>query len=152
MAMKSNIELSKEVEEMKKVVEESQKNDELAKALEAIGMLTSELSKMKEQLDGQAQMVAPSNGVVATKEDSKKTDDWLRERIPVKFFKDNERYKEDITTIYRGEVFNIKRGIRVMIPRGLAMAIEDAEKQKQKAVQAEEGFAEQYSKAMDRLK
>ena len=151
MAAKSNFELGKEVKELKEIVQETQANEDLKKALDAIGMLTSELAKMKQQMDGQMQVAAPTNGIVPTSEEAKKSDAWLREKIPVRFFRDGEQYKDDITTIYRGEVFNIRRGVMVQIPRGLAMALEDAEKQKQKAVSAEEAFADQYTKAMSRL-
>lgn len=148
---KTNFELQADIRVLEAEKEaQAAENEELKKALQAVNLLTEELAKMKTALDGTPN-TAKVEGPNLTVVESNNIDEWLKEKIPVKFFKDGEQYKDDITTIYRGEAFNIKRGISVMIPRGLALALEDAEQQNQKANSTMEGFEEVYSKAMSRL-
>lgn len=42
---------------------------------------------------------------------------FLKERVPFYAFKDNGKYKDDITVGVNGRVFRIKRGETVYIPR-----------------------------------
>ena len=125
-------------------------NEALKQALDGMTALTAELEAIKAKLDGQAN-VAAVPGPAITKNDIEKANARLMEKIPVQFFKDNERYKDDINTIYRGKVWKIKRGIKVLIPRGLANALEDAERQNQAATRASEEFEEAYTKSMQYL-
>ena len=41
----------------------------------------------------------------------------LKELVPFYAFKDNDKYKDDITVGVNGRMFRIKRGEQVMIPR-----------------------------------
>ena len=69
----------------------------------------------------------------------------------MKFFKDAEQYKDDLQVIWNDKLWVIKRGIPVMIPRGLVLALDDAEKQNMKAIALMEGMEEAYTKSMSRL-
>lgn len=42
---------------------------------------------------------------------------YMRELVPFYAFKDDDKYKDDITVGVNGRVFRIKRGVEVMIPR-----------------------------------
>lgn len=44
-------------------------------------------------------------------------DAWLKETVPFYAFKDNDKYKDDITVGVNGRMFRIKRGEQVMVPR-----------------------------------
>ena len=47
----------------------------------------------------------------------KDPDAYLKERVPFYAFKDNGKYKDDITVGVNGRIFRIKRGETVYIPR-----------------------------------
>ena len=147
----TNLELEKIVktvtEEMNEVKAE---NEELKSTVKVIEDLTNKLKAIEAQLTGEPRFIPVTNDVI-DEAAQKDIDNYLNEKIPVKFFKDNEQYKDDIITIYRGLVYNIKRGIATEIPRGLAFALEDAEAQNQRATFAMEKFEEAYSKSMAHL-
>jgi hypothetical protein len=46
-------------------------------------------------------------------------DAYLSEPVPFYAFKDNDKYKDDITVGVNGKIFRIKRGVQVMIPRNV---------------------------------
>lgn len=60
------------------------------------------------------------------KEETKETKDtnevkatpvsWEDQKVRVSLFKDNERYKEDVTVVVNGKAFRIQRGVEVEIP------------------------------------
>ena len=54
---------------------------------------------------------------------------WLEQRVPFKAFKDNDKYKDDITVCVNGEWATIQRGKTVMIKRKHYNALEAAERQ-----------------------
>ena len=41
---------------------------------------------------------------------------WEDRKVRVRLFKDNERYKDDVTVVANGKAFKIKRGVEVEIP------------------------------------
>lgn len=43
--------------------------------------------------------------------------DYLKEPVPFYAFKDDDKYKDDITVGVNGRIFRIKRGVQVMVPR-----------------------------------
>lgn len=44
---------------------------------------------------------------------------YWSEKVPFRAFKDNGKYKDDITVGWNGRVYLIKRGVEVMIPRAV---------------------------------
>ena len=46
------------------------------------------------------------------------------EKVPVRLFKDNGRYKDDVMVAVNGRAFQIKRGETVMVPRYVAEVLE----------------------------
>ncbi len=69
---------------------------------------------------------------------------FLNERISFIAMKDNDKYKDDIIVTINGTNWQIQRGKKVMIPRFVYFAIEDAERQKMHAADVSEGFEKQY--------
>lgn len=56
---------------------------------------------------------------------------WM-ERVPYRAFKDSGKYKDDIVVGYNGKVYQIKRGVEVMIPRAVREIIYQSEEQDQR--------------------
>lgn len=54
---------------------------------------------------------------------------WLNERVEFKAIYDGETYKDDIVVTINGKNYQIQRGKKVMIPRFVYMAIDQAERQ-----------------------
>ena len=52
----------------------------------------------------------------AKKEDKQANVAWSDRKVRVRLFKDNERYKDDVTVNVNGKAFQIKRGVEVEIP------------------------------------
>lgn len=49
---------------------------------------------------------------------------WEDQKIRVKLFKDNERYKDDVTVEVNGRAFRIQRGKEVEIPMYVWLVLE----------------------------
>lgn len=54
---------------------------------------------------------------------------WLEEKVPIRLFKDNDRYKDDVYVCVNGERLLIKRGENVEIPRKFALVLEQSARQ-----------------------
>ena len=65
-------------------------------------------------------------------ETTKKADYW-DELVPYTAFKDNDKYKDDLVFTVAGKLWQIKRGVEVMIPRYVYEVIMNSDKQAQKA-------------------
>ena len=102
-------------------------------------MLLAEIESLK------AQLAASAITETAPEASEKSVEEWLKERVPYIAFKDNDKYKDDIHVIINGHSTIIKRGVQVMIPRHVHMAIQDSEKQTLIA----DVMAEEKSKSFD---
>ena len=49
---------------------------------------------------------------------------FYNEPVPVTLIKDNWKKKDDLTVTVNGTNYQIKRGVEVMVPRSVALAIE----------------------------
>ena len=69
--------------------------------------------------------------VVSAERAARIEEDRLRgeEPVEVKLFKDNGKYKGDVLVCVNGERFLIKRGVRVEVPRYVALVLEESAKQ-----------------------
>ena len=69
--------------------------------------------------------------VVSAERAAQIEEDRLRgeEPVEVKLFKDNGKYKGDVLVCVNGERFLIKRGVRVEVPRYVALVLEESAKQ-----------------------
>ena len=54
----------------------------------------------------------------------KKAKSWEDQTVKVRLFKDNERYKDDVTVVVNGKVWRIQRGKEVEIPMFVWKVIE----------------------------
>lgn len=55
--------------------------------------------------------------------------EWYNERVTVKLFRDNERYKDDVFVGINGVGYRIQRGVEVQVPRFVAKVLEQSQQQ-----------------------
>lgn len=58
---------------------------------------------------------------------TKKVDD--EKRVTVRLFKDNRKYKNDVTVCLNGKFYKIQRGVSVEVPEAVAEILESSLKQ-----------------------
>ena len=51
---------------------------------------------------------------------------WEDQKIRVRLFKDNERYKDDVTVVVNGRVWRIQRGVDVDLPMYVWQVLEQS--------------------------
>lgn len=71
----------------------------------------------------------------------------LDELVPFEAFKDNDKYKDDITVIVNGRIWRIKRGEEVMIPRYVYNVLKQSEKQDRTAANYAEAKQDAYKQS-----
>ncbi len=68
--------------------------------------------------------------MTAVKENiDKKLSDFYSEQVPLMLVKDKLNKKDDLTVTVNGTNYQIKRGVSVMVPRCVALAVERSHKQ-----------------------
>lgn len=72
--------------------------------------------------------------------------DRMNEKVPVKLFKDNGKYKDDLVVQLAGVAYQIKRGIPVMVPRAVYDIIRRSELQDQHTANMLDALQEEYAK------
>lgn len=80
------------------------------------------------------------------KEKVEKTEN-LDELVPFEAFKDNDKYKDDLTVIVNGKIWRIKRGEEVMVPRYVYNVLKQSEKQDRAAANFAEEKQDAYKKS-----
>lgn len=65
--------------------------------------------------------------------ESRKTSAKSEELVPVKLFKDDNRYNDDVFVGVNGRTWQIKRGVEVMVPPAVAEVLKNAQEQREKA-------------------
>lgn len=70
----------------------------------------------------------------------------MNEKVPVKLFKDNGKYKDDLVVQLAGVAYQIKRGITVMVPRAVYDIIRRSELQDQHTANMLDALQEEYAK------
>lgn len=59
--------------------------------------------------------------------------EWLEEEVPVKLFRDSAKYTDDVFVGLNGRTWMIKRGVEVIVPRSVALVLEQAQEQRESA-------------------
>lgn len=65
--------------------------------------------------------------------ESRKASAKSEELVPVKLFKDDNRYNDDVFVGVNGRTWQIKRGVEVMVPPSVAEVLKNAQEQRDKA-------------------
>lgn len=55
--------------------------------------------------------------------------DRMNEKVTIKLFRDNGKYKDDLTVTVNGVTYQIQRGVTVKVPRFIADVIAQSERQ-----------------------
>lgn len=50
----------------------------------------------------------------------------MQEKVPVYLIKDNNEYKTDVEVCWNGKIFQIKRGMQVLVPRGVEQILKQS--------------------------
>ncbi len=58
-----------------------------------------------------------------------KTEKKENDIVEIELFKDNGKYKDDMTVLVNGKCWKIQRGVKVKVPRYVAYVIENSLKQ-----------------------
>lgn len=102
-------------EEARRILEEAQKK--------AAAIVAEAEAKAKETVEA-AEAAAQTPNVGAAP-----TTDPNDELVPIRLFKDNDKYKDDVFVAVNGESIQIKRGETVMVKRKFARVLEQSEQQ-----------------------
>ena len=87
----------------------------------------------------------------ATENTATVSDDYLEELVEIMLFKDSDKYSDDLVVTLNGKNYQIKRGVKVMVPRKVQLVIEDSMKQAGLAADYEEEAQQQYKELENRL-
>lgn len=116
--------------------------------LEAVEAVENEAA-VAEVEDGAPEDNAPDEEV--TKNTVPVSDDYLEELVEIMLFKDSDKYSDDLVVTLNGKNYQIKRGVKVMVPRKVQLVIEDSMKQAGLAADYEEEAQQQYKELENRL-
>ena len=131
-------EMQKMLEEARAAKEEARAAQEEAKAI--LEQANAALAAAKEAQEAQIRKDASSDDAdpeedEETKrrrlfmEEQERERQYMAEKVPIELFKDNGKYKGDVLVCVNGERFLIKRGVRVEVPRYVALVLEESAKQ-----------------------
>lgn len=74
------------------------------------------------------------------------------ERVLIHLFKDNDRYKSDVTVSVNGKLFVIQRGVDVYVPKSVKEVLDNSQKQDLFAEKQMEAFHKQYESMEKNIK
>lgn len=113
-------------------------------------MLKAAEKKAKEIVAGAEQAIqATAKEEKILPEEIQEREEYLRQPVTVKLFKDNKNYKDDVFVAVNGKAFQIKRGIEVSVPRYVKEVLDNSITQDEAAaafIESKEREFEQESK------
>lgn len=120
-------------------------NEDIMSKLNEVIELNKKLQEENKKLRNEQSNV---HGVNAEPVDPEKQAalDRMNEKVPVKLFKDNGKYKDDLVVQLAGVAYQIKRGITVMVPRAVYDIIRRSELQDQHTANMLDALQEEYAK------
>ena len=68
----------------------------------------------------------------------------MQEKVPVKLFVDNDKYKEDVVVCVNGRAYVIKRGVEVLVPRFVKEVIDNSMSQDGNTARMLQGLANEF--------
>jgi hypothetical protein len=81
-------------------------------------------------------------------EDTKMAETTTKEKlVAYEAFKDNDKYKDDITVIVNGKIWRIKRGEKVMIPEAVYEVLMNSHEQAKAAANYSEKQEDAYKRS-----
>lgn len=151
MARLTNKELEEQLEAAQRQLEVFKKNELLndEEILEKLAEAEKENETLKDELL-KAKAVNHTDAT-SSSQDNKSIQEYLNERVPFKAFKDDSKYKDDFSVTVNGKIYVIQRGVTVMIPRYVLLAIEDAEVQRANAANTSQKYENLYVDKQDKF-
>lgn len=86
-------------------------------------------AKIRAELEAKTKTDAAKSTKAVKATDKPETNAYLEEYVPVFLFKDNDKYKDDVTVTVNGKNYQIMRGVNVMVPRKVKLILEQSHKQ-----------------------
>ena len=136
MAMKKEPEGSPApaADELQKMLEEARAAKEEAHAILEQANAALAAAREAQQTENAANSAEPEESETQRqerlfREEQERERQYMEEKVPIRLFKDNDKYKGDVLVCVNGERLLIKRGEDVMIPRKFALALEDSLRQ-----------------------
>ena len=109
------------------------KNTEPEVTSEVTSKLTPEIEALiKARVEAELDAAKSNDPPPVDTHTQKEINSWLNEKVSVKLMKDSDRYKSDVFVGVNGKGWLIKRGEHVLIPRYVAMALEQSLEQDEK--------------------
>lgn len=121
-----------DVEELKKKLSAAEKK---AKAAE------KKLAEVEEKEKAFENAVTNATADAVTHEKSIKKILDAQEKVTIRLFKDDDKYKEDLFVGINGMTYQIKRGVDVEVPKAVAEVIKLSQSQDANAITRMESFA-----------
>ena len=122
--------------------------------LEAVETMTDEEVTAPVENTADEEVTAPVENTAdeeVTENTAPVSDDYLEELVEIMLFKDSDKYSDDLVVTLNGKNYQIKRGVKVMVPRKVQLVIEDSMKQAGLAADYEEEAQQQYKELENRL-
>lgn len=91
-----------------------------------------------------ADAMAKANPVAEVNEEKLAAEAYLNELVPVKLFKDNNKYKDDVFVAVNGENCLIQRGKEIKIKRKFALVLEGSSFQDEQSASFSEQLQSEY--------
>lgn len=95
---------------------------------------------------------AENEAVQNTQDKKKQAIDRMNELVPIKLFKDNQKYKDDLTVTVNGVTYQIQRGVPVEVPRFVADVITQSERQDQHTANMIEKLTDDFRRKTEAIK
>ena len=115
----------------------------------------AEAAKMIEEAKAEAEKIKAEAEATPTETTTDSANDeyekWLQEKVTIKLFKDNDKYKDDVFVSVNGNKFLIKRGVEVEVPRYIKNALDLSEEQKGYAANVSEEYENDYQQRLSEL-
>lgn len=67
---------------------------------------------------------------------------WLEERVPIQLFRDGKDYRDDVFVAVGSTRMQIRRGETVMVPRKIAMVLEESNRQTNHAADRQKSLSD----------
>lgn len=106
--------------------------------------VSPEILEMVERMV-EAKMAAKKNADAAPDPGIAAETERMNEKVEIRLFKDNDRYKDDLFVAVNGVGYQIQRGVKVKVPRNVALVIEQGMEQDERTaalIEKESGIYE----------
>lgn len=90
--------------------------------------ISPEVLEMVERLV-EAKLAAKAKGEAKADPAVEAEEARMNEKVEIRLFKDNDRYKDDLFVAVNGVGYQIQRGVKVKVPRNVALVIEQGMEQ-----------------------